>query len=100
VLQLEILDIVVNDKEHSSPLKKSKCFLLFFNEFLLIKINGSLEMAADLIASCPNIQELSIREWNRPRRLCEDVLPQIIQLEKLKTLRVCLNGIQPIKKVT
>ena len=59
----------------------------------------SLEMAADLIASCPNVQQLTIREWNRPRRLSEDVLAQILKLEKLKTLRVCLNGIKSIKKV-
>ena len=59
----------------------------------------SLEMAADLIASCPNVQQLTIREWNRPRRLCEDVLAQIIQLEKLKILRACLNGIESIERV-
>ena len=56
-------------------------------------------MAADLITSCPNVQQLTIREWNRPRRLCEDVLAQIIQLEKLKILRACLNGIESIERV-
>jgi hypothetical protein len=99
VPQLEILDIVVSDKEYSTPLKQSKWFLLFLNEFWLIKMTGSSEMAADLIASCPNIQQLTIREWNRPRRLCEDVLVKILKLEKLKILRVCLNGIQSVKKV-
>ena len=99
VPQLEILDIVVDDKEYSSPFKQSQFISFNFIWIHLIKLTGSSEMAADLITSCPNVQQLTIREWNRPRRLCEDVLAQIIQLEKLKILRACLNGIESIERV-